>query len=807
MAEIYQVAIIGAGPAGLSAAARAAEQKLSHILLEASPQLSNTIFRYQKGKHVMAEPHVLPLRSALPFIAGAREEVLASWEQQTRQLAVNVRDQAEVMNVSGTQGDFTISLKHGEPIHAQHVVLSIGLQGNLRKLGVSGEDLPWVQYQLDDPDEYEAETIIVIGAGDAAIENALALAGHNTVSIVNRKDEFARCKDANRESILKAIESGSIQCYYNATVVQADDSPDEPQPGLLVLETPEGQARIACDRIIARLGAIPPRRFVQACGIEFPNDDPASVPAVSSQYQSNVPGLYIIGALAGYPLIKQCMNQGYEVIEYIQGNPVAPADEDLLKEKFSAMPGFTSVDDTLTMIQQRVPLLAGITRLQLREFLLDSGIHHPEPGSVIFTRDDYTDSFYSILQGNVSIPLGSGPKAPKAKLLQGDFFGEMSLLSGRRRSATVYAGANCLLLETPRRSMVKLISSVAAVKRVIDEAFIRRAIQSKFAPEAPAEILQQVAANAVLKHYQANQVLFAEGDAGDTLELIRRGSVTISRRIDQREIILSYVAAGNYVGEMALLGNTTRSATVTATVPTETIAIDQAAFQLLLDNDAKLRDAMQTEYRQRTLDNVQREQESTGGDVISFLMQQGIGEATDVLLIDESLCVRCDNCETACAETHQGTSRLDREAGPTFAMVHVPTSCRHCEHPHCMQDCPPDAIHRAANGEVFIEDSCIGCGNCVRNCPYDVIHMATPPPKKPGLLNWLLFGAGPGPGDHGLEAKGNNKGVKQAVKCDMCKDLSGGPACVRACPTGAAIRIAPDALAQYINKNVKSTRV
>jgi Fe-S-cluster-containing dehydrogenase component len=60
------------------------------------------------------------------------------------------------------------------------------------------------------------------------------------------------------------------------------------------------------------------------------------------------------------------------------------------------------------------------------------------------------------------------------------------------------------------------------------------------------------------------------------------------------------------------------------------------------------------------------------GSLISFLLQQGIGEATDVLLIDETLCVRCDNCEKACADVHDGTSRLDREAGPTFARSTCP---------------------------------------------------------------------------------------------------------------------------------------
>lgn len=110
-----------------------------------------------------------------------------------------------------------------------------------------------------------------------------------------------------------------------------------------------------------------------------------------------------------------------------------------------------------------------------------------------------------------------------------------------------------------------------------------------------------------------------------------------------------------------------------------------------------------------------------------------------------------------------------------------------------MKDCPPDAIHRAPNGEVFIEDTCIGCGNCERNCPYGVIQMAALPGRKPGLLGWLLWGLGPGPGeDRSPAALARREGSKHAVKCDMCKGIAGGPACVRACPTGAAIRVDPE---------------
>ena len=109
--------------------------------------------------------------------------------------------------------------------------------------------------------------------------------------------------------------------------------------------------------------------------------------------------------------------------------------------------------------------------------------------------------------------------------------------------------------------------------------------------------------------------------------------------------------------------------------------------------------------------------------------------------------------------------------------------------------CPPNAIHRGQDGEVFIDDTCIGCGNCQRNCPYGVIRMEKVPPRKPNLLAWLIAGLGPGPGEppkKWTEARVASETPKKAIKCDMCAGISGGPACVRACPTGAAIRVAPE---------------
>ena len=795
MTERFRIAVVGSGPGGLSAAARAAERGLPHVLLESEAHLSNTIYRYQKGKHVMDEPGILPLRSPLPFSAGSREDILGAWDDGVAGLKVNVKHGAEVTAIKKQDaGHFVITTRVGT-FEADNVVLGIGLQGNIRKLGVPGEDLPFVQYQLDDPDEYSGETIVVIGAGDAAIENAVALSKQNEVIIVNRRDEFARAKQGNLDLILKGIDDGSITCYYGAAPEKVEALSVGRKPGRLVLATPKGRAQILCDRVIGRLGATAPRGFVEGCGVAFPSKDPAAVPAISSQYESNVKGLYIVGALGGYPLIKQAMNQGYEVVEYILGEKVEPADEPLLREKFKTMPGFSNVGAALEKVQKNVRLLSHITPLQLREFMLDSDVRTPRQGEPVFQRNDYTNSFYCVVDGSVEVEVNA-ETGQRISLGKGEFFGEMSLISGRRRSASIFAGPGCVLVETPRRSMNKLINSVAAVKREIDLVFITRAIQQRFAPKSSAADLADVVADAEICKFQADEVLFSEGDPGDSLHLVRVGSLTISRNIGGREIVLSYVPAGNYVGEMALLGDSKRSATARAAVATETVRLGAEAFKRLLSRDPALRLQLQAEYRQRAAANLAMQSAGGGADIISFLMRQGVGEATDVLLIDESLCVRCDNCEKACAETHKGTSRLDREAGPTFANVHVPTSCRHCEHPHCMKDCPPDAIHRAPDGEVFIGDNCIGCGNCERNCPYGVIQMSGRKEKKPSLLSWLLFGSGSGPGEAAYAAD-SKASEKKAVKCDMCKDISGGPACVRSCPTGAAIRISPEELVGY----------
>ncbi|HUP91472.1 MAG TPA: cyclic nucleotide-binding domain-containing protein [Solimonas sp.] len=801
MSDAYRIAIIGSGPAGLSAACRAAEMGDRHILLEAQPHLANTIERFQKGKHVMAEPQVLPLRSPVPFEAGTRENILEAWRAEAKKRGVNLRLKSEVRALTKTDLGFKLTLADNSEILAQNVVLSIGVQGNVRKLGAPGEDLPLVQYQLDDPKEYANEVIVVVGAGDAAIENAVALAEQNTVHIVNRKNEFSRAKDGNNTAILAAIEQGRVRCHYDSAideVIPLEAGHASGRRMTMKLNSKDGVIDVACDRIIARLGAAPPREFVESCGVKFASIEGTALPSVSAHYESNVPGLYIIGALAGYPLIKQAMNQGHEVVEFICQRPVEPADEPLLRERFAAFVGASDVDTVLDVLRMRSPVLSALSRLQLREFLLESHIESPRAGEVLYKQGDYSNAVFIVLSGEMSVVFGdlSDPEAKRRNIRSGRVFGEMALISGRPRSAAVVADKDSVLLGVPRRAMLKLIASNEPVRKYMDRTFAVRALQTHLAPDVEEAQIAEVVALATLRQFKAKETLYANGEAAEFIYLIRSGSVTLSAKIGERDVVLSYMAAGQYVGELDVIAGTKRAQTARASVKTEVICIPAAAFLGLMAKNPGMREQVRGRFREQIEQRLEMERSPERGAMMQFLLQQGLGEATDALLIDEALCIRCDQCEKACASTHGNLSRLDREAGATFDNMHVPTSCRHCEHPHCMKECPPDAIHRAANGEVFIDHTCIGCGNCERNCPYGVIQMGAQTDAKPSLWKWLLLGTGHAPGDEIHDKSG--KASKKAVKCDMCRDRPAGPACVQACPTGAAIRVSPEQIFQVI---------
>ena len=845
MGEVFKVAIIGSGPAGMSAAGRAAQLGMSHVLLEKTDHLSDTIYKYQKGKHVMATPSQLILRSDQEFDAGKKEDILDKWNRRTAELGVNVKYNAEVKSIKGTgpaipgsvqkivtrardgsttttelqrhAPPYAIELTSGETVIAESVVLAIGTQGNPNLMRCPGSDLPHVTYQLDDPYAVLDQHIVVIGTGDAGIENARGLvedsAQGNVVTVLNRapkstnvRESFPTAKEPNAKALVEDDASGKLTIRYETETKAIE-------PGWITLSTRDGEERIRCDRIIARIGSAPPRAFVEGCGIEFASADRLAFPTLSPQFESTAPGIFVIGALAGYPLIKHCMNQGYDVVEFINGNTdLKPADEPLLEAKFAGLPGNRSVNDWLEFLRTNVTILDGMTTLQLREFMLDSSARAYAKGETIFEKNDPGSSLFAIASGSVHVRLDPKDPSKVVPIPAGTIFGEVGLISGRKRGATIVAAEDTVCVEISRNAALKLQSQVPTAKRAIERISTERQILQMFGSGLTSADIAEVVETSKILAVRAGDAIIKEGDEDKDIYVIRVGSMVVEKEVGGKPVFLSYLPAGSYVGEMALIDGGRRTATVRAAIKSEVIKIDGEAFgRVLAAKPALLERARKDmEVRRATNAFIESKKDSFSGVVdlyseqAKFLVAQGLGEATDVLLIDERLCVGCDNCEKACADSHDGLSRLDREAGKSFAHLHVPTSCRHCEHPHCMADCPPNAIHRGPDGEVFINDTCIGCGNCQRNCPYGVIRMDKVPPKKPSLLSWLFFGSGPGPGEPPYKwSKKNTKYTgdpaidealdrKKAIKCDMCAGIEGGPSCVRACPTGAAIRVSPD---------------
>lgn len=261
------VAIVGAGPAGLAAALRALERGLKYVLFEAE-ELGGTVAKYPRQKLVMTSPVELPFLGRFSKLEISKEELLATWQKAATKAGLRVRshERVEAVEVDDV-GRFTIRTAKGTT-RALAVVMAIGKRGTPRKLGVPGEDRPHVMYSLLDAEAYTGAKIVVVGGGDSAVEAAMGLATQagNRVVLSYRQAAFSRLKDRNTKRLAAMLDRRELGVLYNSIPVEITAE-------AVVLDVEGQRQSVPADFVWIFAGGTMPKPFLEKIGIGFGRQD------------------------------------------------------------------------------------------------------------------------------------------------------------------------------------------------------------------------------------------------------------------------------------------------------------------------------------------------------------------------------------------------------------------------------------------------------------------------------------------------------------------------------------------------------
>ena len=377
----------------------------------------------------------------------------------------------------------------------------------------------------------------------------------------------------------------------------------------------------------------------------------------------------------------------------------------------------------------------------------------------------------------IDAPIDLAYDNPMAELGPGDLFGEMTCMNQYPRSATVRAKTDCVMLEM-LRNVLDILQKNKTFKAQLERNYRDRALKThlRSVPVLSTlsdEFIDYLRDHVELVRYSPGQVICRQGEPADSFYLIHTGFVKVTQTHPGGELVLSYLSRGNYFGEIGLLSGGARTATCTALHHVELVRIGTEQFRLMIESFSEVRAALELVAQERLQENRVLLNRVRSVPLDDFLAQ-GLIEAQNLLVIDLSRCTRCDQCVRACADAHDGITRLIRD-GLRFDKYLVATSCRQCRDPLCMVGCPVGSIRRRNSLEIIIEDWCIGCGLCADNCPYGNITLhpfeaELPDPDRPGYKKATV--------------------QHKATSCDLCHDHPE-PSCVYACPHDAARRVNP----------------
>ncbi|MBI3409881.1 MAG: cyclic nucleotide-binding domain-containing protein [Planctomycetes bacterium] len=402
---------------------------------------------------------------------------------------------------------------------------------------------------------------------------------------------------------------------------------------------------------------------------------------------------------------------------------------------------------------------------------------------------------------HIDAPVALELNNPIAMMSEGDIFGEMTCMNHYPRSATVVADEDCTVLEM-LRNVLYILQRNKKSRAWLDQRYRDRSINNHlrgvplFADVLEDEeefqrFVNYLRLRVELRRLTPGEVLFRQDDPADNFYMVRVGFIKVSQRRPGGEQILRYIGPGGYFGEIGILSRLpelagkvpagVRTATCAALDHVDLVVVKPGVFVALNEHFPKLRQ----HFLSIAEEHLRRDQENKAdvdGVALGDFLQQGLMNAQSLLVLDLEKCTRCDECTKACADSHDGVTRLIRE-GLRFDKWLVASSCRSCLDPYCMVGCPVGSIRRKDSREIHIEDWCIGCGKCAQNCPYGNINMhgfdeTISDPLNPGRKIAVV--------------------QQKATVCDLCESLDGQPSCVYACPHDAAHRMAGKELMEQV---------
>ncbi len=467
------------------------------------------------------------------------------------------------------------------------------------------------------------------------------------------------------------------------------------------------------------------------------------------------------------------------------------------------------------------------------------------PGEEIVREGDWGgNTFYIVVAGQAEVIVNTPQGRAKAPdIPAGVQFGEMSVLSGVPRAATVRAPKDqAIQVLEVQRPALRLLRKLPKFGQTLDATYRRYGRMLVIQDIAKTtqlsdEAIRQLEAISKFRVYAKNHVLFRAGQISNRLYVLKSGWARLSSKtpvasagaVSGSGHNWNARAGETYVGPSHCFGvdSITRDGdweyTCTLMERSEVLEISISKLRqqpelretlLLAFSGIAIPNEAQAWAESRQPLPIARAQED--------LIETGLVDATNLLVMDMDLCVRCGNCSMACHQIH-GQSRLVRRGihitRPTslrkrasFQSMLAPAVCLHCKDPECLTGCPTGAIARFSNGEVDIDPkTCIGCADCATQCPYNAISMI---PRKAGAgeeesgragwKKWLNLSPEPLP-----------PAVEQtddllAVKCNLCAGTTLNPAnakkpaysCEESCPTGALLRVDPRAYFAEI-KNIE----